>query len=143
MENGKINDTMSKEKTADLLDNLIGMVDDTQGNNYDDALRRCIKALKTDADLISRKAAIDEIREYKVNPNISDDELEIKGFNDGLELAISSLAVLPSAERHGKWIFGATMGHSWMKCSECCKSQSGQTACFTYCPNCGARMDGE
>ena len=44
--------------------------------------------------------------------------------------------------KHGHWIFGETMGHSWMKCSECCKSQSGQTLTFTYCPNCGAKMDG-
>jgi hypothetical protein len=43
--------------------------------------------------------------------------------------------------RHGHWIFGQTMGHSWMKCSECCVSQGGQTATFTYCPNCGAKMD--
>lgn len=45
--------------------------------------------------------------------------------------------------RHGRWIFGDTCGHSWMKCSECLVSQSGQTLCFTYCPNCGAKMDGE
>lgn len=45
--------------------------------------------------------------------------------------------------RHGKWIFGETKGHSWMKCDQCLKSQSGQTACFTYCPNCGCRMDAE
>ena len=44
--------------------------------------------------------------------------------------------------RHGRWILGQTMGHSWMKCSECCVSQDGQTATFTYCPNCGAKMDG-
>lgn len=54
---------------------------------------------------------------------------------------------LPAADvepvRHGRWIFGHTLGHSWMKCSECLVSQSGQTACFSYCPNCGARMDGE
>lgn len=45
--------------------------------------------------------------------------------------------------KHGHWIFGATKGHSWMKCSECLKSQNGQTACFTYCPDCGAKMDEE
>ena len=48
----------------------------------------------------------------------------------------------PSERKTGKWIFGETMGHSWMKCSECCKSQDGQTLCFTYCPNCGAKMEG-
>ena len=45
--------------------------------------------------------------------------------------------------KHAHWIYGETMGHSWMKCSECCKSQDGQTACFSYCPNCGAIMDEE
>ena len=51
--------------------------------------------------------------------------------------------ILPNDKRKvGKWIFGETMGHSWMKCSECCKSQDGQTLCFTYCPNCGAKMEG-
>lgn len=38
------------------------------------------------------------------------------------------------------WVFGSTMGHSWMKCSRCLVSQDGQTAVFGYCPNCGARM---
>lgn len=44
--------------------------------------------------------------------------------------------------RHGRWIFGSSKTSSWMKCSLCCKSQSGQTATFSYCPNCGAKMDG-
>jgi len=64
-------------------------------------------------------------------------------------IALSKLPWFPQIMRelgyepvkHGHWIFGETMGHSWMKCSECCVSQSGQTATFTYCPNCGARME--
>lgn len=59
-------------------------------------------------------------------------------------MAMEVVAAPPAADvepvRHGRWIFGDTMGHSWMKCSECLVSQSGQTLCFTYCPNCGARM---
>lgn len=42
----------------------------------------------------------------------------------------------------GKWIFGSTLGHGWMKCSNCCVSQSGQTSCWSFCPNCGADMRG-
>lgn len=41
---------------------------------------------------------------------------------------------------HGEWLFGSTLGHGWMKCSNCCVSQSGQTSCWSYCPNCGADM---
>lgn len=63
------------------------------------------------------------------------------------ETARNAMLSMPTVDavpvRHGKWIFGSTLGHSWMKCSECCVSQDGQTLCFSYCPNCGARMDAE
>ena len=49
----------------------------------------------------------------------------------------------PPERKTAHWVFGNTMGHSWMKCSECCVSQSGQTGCWSYCPNCGAEMKGE
>lgn len=42
---------------------------------------------------------------------------------------------------HGRWIHGATLNHEWRKCSECLVSQE-IFGCFTYCPNCGAKMDG-
>lgn len=37
---------MNTEKAIDLLDNLIGMVDDNQNNDYDTALHMAIDALK-------------------------------------------------------------------------------------------------
>lgn len=37
---------MTNEKAMDLLDNLIGMVDDNQENDYDEALKMGITALK-------------------------------------------------------------------------------------------------
>ena len=43
---------------------------------------------------------------------------------------------------HGRWIYGITLNHEWRKCSECLVSQD-IFGCFTYCPNCGAKMDGE
>ena len=43
-----MDDTMSKEKAADLLDNLVGMVSDTQGNDYDTALRMGADALNAE-----------------------------------------------------------------------------------------------
>ena len=44
--------------------------------------------------------------------------------------------------RHGRWIFGKTLNHDCMKCSECLHSQT-PNSCFTYCPNCGAKMSKE
>lgn len=37
---------MTIEQAIDLLDNLIGMVDDNHGNDYDTALKMAIKALE-------------------------------------------------------------------------------------------------
>ena len=44
--------------------------------------------------------------------------------------------------RYGRWIYGITLNHEWKKCSECLVSQD-MFGCFTYCPNCGAKMNGE
>ena len=41
---------------------------------------------------------------------------------------------------HARWVYGITLRHEWRKCSNCLVSQE-IFGCFTYCPNCGARMD--
>lgn len=66
-------------------------------------------------------------------------EAALKYCNDIIEAAPTIEA---EPVKHGRWIFGSSNTSSWMKCSECLKSQSGQTATFSYCPNCGAKMDG-
>lgn len=63
-------------------------------------------------DCISRQAAIEDIREYKVEPNHCCDESEIKGYNDGLDTAISALATLPSAQPETSRIENALHGKS-------------------------------
>lgn len=52
---------MTNEEAKDLLDNLIGMVDDNQESDYDTALKMAIKALEQQPceDCISRQAALD------------------------------------------------------------------------------------
>lgn len=62
--------------------------------------------------------------------------------NPNEEVAYSAIENgTPYEERpQGEWIFGSTLGHGWMKCSNCCVSQSGQTLCWSFCPNCGADM---
>ena len=74
-----------------------------------------------------------------------DDKEDFGCGQDAMLFAASYLRKIASGEHapvvHAHWIFGSTQGHSWMKCSNCLVSQSGQTATFTYCPSCGARMD--
>ena len=111
------------------------------------------------SDLISRQALCDDLREYKVHPvPISSDESEVKGYNDGIDLAISVIAEFPSAEserKTGKWIDVKINSYtSRTCCSECGSSAPfiyksddyysnhahGETARTKFCPNCGADM---
>ena len=44
--------------------------------------------------------------------------------------------------RHGKWeIVVGSNGKEYMACT-CCRVSQDLTGVFTYCPNCGCRMDG-
>jgi len=114
------------------------------------------------SDIISRKALCDDLREYKVYPvPISSDESEIKGYNDGIDLAISVIAEFPSIEperKKGKWIDEKINSYtSRTYCSECGSSAPfvyksddyygnhahGETVKTKFCPNCGAEMRGE
>lgn len=63
-----------------------------------------------------------------------------------IQKAIEAINHIPAADVapvvHAHWVGGITMGRDWMKCSHCLHSQT-PTGCFVYCPNCGAKMDGE
>lgn len=53
---------------------------------------------------------------------------------------------IPAADvaqvRHGKWeIVVGSNGKEYMVCT-CCRVSQDLTGVFTYCPNCGCRMDG-
>lgn len=95
-------------------------------------------------DFIKRETVCEELNDIGgcgADPNSWAD-----GWDRAISAAIKIVKDTPAADvapvRHGHWIFGTTNGHSWQKCSECCVLQSGQTLCFSYCPNCGAKMDG-
>ena len=97
------------------------------------------------SDFISRQALCDDLREYKVHPvPISSDESEVKGYNDGIDLAISVIADFPSenSERNkGEWIRKQpiAVGEPRFICSEC-RGQFRNP--YNFCPNCGADMRG-
>lgn len=90
-------------------------------------------------DLISRQAAIDAIEAYF-------GDLPIVVHYDMLQL----IKKLPSAERLGRWVDGRRMGldgtfHWFRQCSECLheREDDNEDKDTPYCPNCGARMEGE
>lgn len=41
---------MTKEEAIELLNNLLGMIEDNHGNDYDEAIKMAIIALEKDGD---------------------------------------------------------------------------------------------
>lgn len=95
-------------------------------------------------EYIEREAISEKIRKYyyKNPPNSSYGE----GFDRGLDRAQRAILDAPAADvapvRHGDWeIVLGSNGNEYMVCT-CCRVSQDLTGVFTYCPNCGARMDG-
>lgn len=93
------------------------------------------------SELIDRQAAIDEAYDVVVDGEV---------FK---VVQVETLLALPSAQpdkeqptidavevRHGEWTYENHGWSSFPKCS-CCGEM--QTIGTNYCPNCGAKMDGE
>jgi hypothetical protein len=86
---------MTKEKVIDLLDNLIGMTEDNQGNDYDLALKMAIKALEQEPceDAISRA----DVKKYLSAPDANGDRVI---YEDDLDL----LPSVTPAHKKSEWI---------------------------------------
>ena len=93
------------------------------------------------SDLISRQALCDDLREYKVHPvPISSDESEVKGYNDGINLAISVIAKFPSAEPE-RTAKVEVHSHPCGVSGKCCACGGDVYNGDPYCSHCGAKLD--
>lgn len=93
-------------------------------------------------EYIERDAAIKAIRKKEAAYDVGQgDALE------GLYVADREISACPAVDVapvvHGRWeIVIGSDGKEHMVCTECRKQQD-LTGVFSYCPNCGAKMDGE
>lgn len=89
---------MTRETAINLLDNLIGMVEDNQQSDYDEAFKLAIRSLKS--------------------------------WDEDITTVI-----------HGEWVMNDDQVY---ECKDCGYVPSFDAyTYFNYCPNCGARMEGE
>ena len=84
-------------------------------------------------------------REYAVDAvlDVYYDTPDIDLSGEKFEAAIRKIQAANVAPvRHGKWeIVVGSNGKEYMVCT-CCRVSQDLTGVFTYCPNCGAKMDG-
>ena len=94
------------------------------------------------AEYIEREA----IMEFPIRKDRCDKEHANEHFIFGIESVLEYVENLPAADvapvRHGEWeIVIGSNGKEYMVCT-CCRVGQELTGVFTYCPNCGCRMDG-
>ena len=96
-------------------------------------------------DLISRNALLEAIDAefFKTDP-MGEEQL---GFLTCRRIARTAPAVDAEPVRHGRWeptelhkSFGILKG---VKCSLCGEEKFATQYAYNYCPNCGAKMDGD
>ena len=69
------------------------------------------------------------------------------GFDEYARMIVpNTIKNMPAADvapvRHGEWeIVVGSNGKEYMVCT-CCRVSQDLTGVFTYCPNCGSKMDG-
>lgn len=90
-----------REKAIDLLDNLIGMVEDNQDNDYDKALKMGIESLRKEpcADAVSREQALLALTGADLTKKTTEEVITL--FNE----RIQALPLITPAQR-------------WIPCSE-------------------------
>ena len=88
------------------------------------------------AEYVKREYAIDAVLDvYYDTPDI---DLSGEKFEAAI-LKIPTADVAPV--QHGEWeIVVGSNGKEYMVCT-CCRVSQDLTGVFTYCPNCGAKMD--
>ena len=95
-------------------------------------------------ELISREATIKRIKEvYCVGCNSYHGvRCRACGTGDAIDMIEDAPAADVAPVAHGEWeIVVGSNGKEYMVCT-CCRVSQDLTGVFTYCPNCGAKMDG-
>ena len=95
-------------------------------------------------DYISREATIKRIKEvYCVGCNSYHGvRCRACGTGDAIDMIEDAPAADAAPVVHGEWeIVVGSNGKEYMVCT-CCRVSQDLTGVFTYCPNCGCRMDG-
>ena len=95
-------------------------------------------------EYISREETIKRIKECYCTGCNSYNGVRCRacGTGDAIDMIEDATAADVATVVHGRWeIVVGSNGKEYMVCT-CCRVSQDLTGVFTYCPNCGCRMDG-
>ena len=120
---------MTNEEAIDLLDNLIGMIEDNHSFDYDTALKMGIKALEQSHDGCKDC-------KYEAYPEYYYPCCECK------QNYMDEWKAIPSAEtKTGHWEHIRCDMYECSKCQHIYTDLSGEKQGMNFCPNCGSEME--
>ena len=102
-------------------------------------------------ELISKQKAIDEIKEFQSQVTCDFSKDWLNGMDEGFAHSVNVIELIDTEEaepvRHGKWKKSGNWGRVY-KCDQCGNyldfdGVNAGRGGANYCPNCGAKMDGE
>ena len=94
--------------------------------------------------LIDANALLDEVSEMYINHFADSSYQFIHDFVKGMCKRVQKAPTIDAVEVvHGRWVFenNPYMRDSWLYRCTACDARSGDNS--PYCPNCGAKMDGD
>ena len=91
-------------------------------------------------EYIEREAAKARLRIWITDCVLYGDNDEADCFRRCIDLIDSIPATDVSTVRHGRWLCADTDTEQFFLCNRCKKKEYWES---DYCPNCGAKMDGE
>jgi hypothetical protein len=135
-----------REKAIDLLDNLRGMIEDNQGNDYDFALKKGIEALKQEPceDAVSKASVFEILGNLMGIPYEFDRRITEKDVSESMD-EIRNLPSVTPIRKVGKWITNSDFPDEII-CSHCNTNYDmwfWEQGTMKYCPHCGAEMESE
>ena len=106
------------------------------------------------SEYIEREALIQKMRRMPIPPKAGRANTWLDNCGIGINAAIREVADFPAADVapvvHGKWVdwkpshLGMEYSYDTMACSECGYAMLNAVRIpANYCPNCGAKMDGD
>lgn len=138
---------MTREEAIDLLDNLIGMVEDNHKSNYDTDLRMAIKALSQEPICPSHGIDCEDCPAYApCEQAISRQAVLHIPLNLRYDDIINSLPPVNPQPKTGHWIeedmFDGDVAYRCSECNELFWIESGtpKDNGYNFCPRCGKKL---
>jgi hypothetical protein len=133
---------MTREDAINIMKIIVHMLEERYDTErVEDAVNMAIKSLEQEPcepceDCISRQAVLNTLNNMD---KVLDEDRTVENYKDLLKECYEVLPFVTPKTKVGKWIYNGDV----TRCSNCKCAYDILFTGSNYCPNCGAKMEGE